>query len=190
MVFGTREVEDVVAVEDMDCGANVGDVTVEVDVEVEAVVRIELLLCCVRCCGRDVTLNDERGRRSRMGVGTILFSSGTGDGDDTATGSRAGAGDASSAYVFGIMNRKAGMISSSSTSLTSGETRRTGAMGSGEGDTKLCTGTTVDSGPRDTERGGWSTAGGGRVTTSLDIRRSLFGVGKVGIAGLLKATLG
>jgi hypothetical protein len=133
--LGAREAVEVGAVEYTEFDGNVGDdVTVAVDVE-EAVVRTELLLGCVRCCGRDVTANDEGGRRSRMGMGTILFSPGGGDGDgDFTTDARAGESP-------GIMNRKAGMISSS-TWWDSGEMSRTAAIGSGEDDTKLRAGRT------------------------------------------------
>ena len=72
VVLDCREVKDVEAVEESILGVIVGDVKVEV--EVEGAVRIELLLCCVRCCGRDITLKEEGGIRCRMGVGTILAS--------------------------------------------------------------------------------------------------------------------
>lgn len=49
---------------------------------------VDVLLCLGRCWGRDVTLNDEGGRRSRIGVGTILSWPKTrpGDGGDSTTG--------------------------------------------------------------------------------------------------------
>jgi len=72
VLLDAREANDVEAVEETILGVIVGDVDVEV--EVEGAVRIELLLCCVRCCGRDMTLKEEGGIRCRMGVGTILTS--------------------------------------------------------------------------------------------------------------------
>jgi hypothetical protein len=67
-----------------------------IDAAIVAGVMVDVLLCFGRCCGRDVTLNDEGGRRSRIGVGTILSWSGTrpGDGGDSTTGG-AGAGSVS-----------------------------------------------------------------------------------------------
>lgn len=54
----SSEAADVEAVEETFFGVIAGDVSVEVEVD-EAAARAELLLCCVRCCGRDVTLNDD-----------------------------------------------------------------------------------------------------------------------------------
>jgi len=93
VVLDIREVTDVEAVEETIFGVIVGDINVEEDVEAEAAARTELLLCCVRCCGRDITLNDERGRRSRIGVGTILASPVA---EESTTGARAEAGESSS----------------------------------------------------------------------------------------------
>ena len=178
------EAADVAAVE---YATVIGDVAVDVDAEVETEVRIEAPLCRVRCCGREVTANGGGDSRCRIGVGTILFSSRAGDGGDSTTVARTGA-EYSSSYVLGIMNRKAGMISSSSTSLRADETRRTGAADSGSGNARLRT-EIDDSGPRDTERGGWSSARGTFAATSLDVRRCLDN-GNIGIVGLLNATFG
>ena len=105
------EVDVEVSVGTVDDAAETGDVVDLVKPVMVAGLIVNVLLCCGRCCGRDMTLKDDGGGRSRIGVGMIRLSSGlpSAETDGGATSS-------------GIINLRAGMMSSSSTSSGLGDT--------------------------------------------------------------------
>lgn len=170
------DVEAVVGIEKVDTD----EVEMEEDLDVELVnvamvagVIVDVLLCCARCCGRDMTLKDDGGGRCRMGVGMIRLSSGS-------SSAGAGGGVTSSTGDFGIMNLRAGMMSSSSTSSGSGDTTRVTttrfrADETDAGEIERCgplprAAVTELSGPREGDLVSVS-SGTDHVDKSLDIRR-------------------
>ena len=115
-VLGKLELESIevdveVSVGTVDDAAETDDVVELVKPVMVAGLIVNVLLCCGRCCGRDMTLKDDGGGRSRIGVGMIRLSSGlpSAEADGGATSS-------------GIINLRAGMMSSSSTSSGLGDT--------------------------------------------------------------------